>query len=94
VGIDLSPSQVVPKGEEITVINLTCRSLLYVIQNVYKELYQQLSSVDLNQTVYKTPHVALHCQGFNQITSMDTHIVGVGMWLASLLWERVYPAVA
>jgi hypothetical protein len=44
--------------------------------------------------IYKTSHVTLHFQGFNQITSMDTCIVGVGMRLASLLWEHVYPAVA
>jgi hypothetical protein len=58
------------------------------------ELYRQLSSVDLTRTVYKTPHVTLRFQGFNQIISMDTGIIGVGMRLASLLWERVYPAVA
>jgi hypothetical protein len=46
------------------------------------------------RTVYKTPHITLRCQGFNQITSLDTRIVGVGMRLASLMWERVYPAVA
>jgi hypothetical protein len=38
----------------------------------------------------QTPHVTLRCQGFNQLTSMDMHIVGVGMQLALLLWERVY----
>jgi hypothetical protein len=35
--------------------------------------------------MYKTPHVTLRFQGFNQITSMDTRIVGVGMQLALLL---------
>jgi hypothetical protein len=54
------------------------------------ELYRQLSQVDLTRSVYKTSHVTLRCQGFNQITFMDTRIVGVGMRLASLLWERVY----
>jgi hypothetical protein len=54
------------------------------------ELCRQLSQVDLTWAVYKTPHVTLRCQGFNQITSMDMRIVGVGMQLALLLWERVY----
>jgi hypothetical protein len=54
------------------------------------ELCRQLSQVDLTRAIYKTPHVTLCCQGFNQITSMDTCIVGVGMQLALLLWERVY----
>jgi hypothetical protein len=58
------------------------------------ELYLHLSSVDLTQSVYKTSHVTLCFQGFNQITTMDTHIVGVGMRLALLLWECVYLAVA
>jgi hypothetical protein len=55
-----------------------------------RELYRQLSQVDLTRTLYKTPHVTLRCQGFNQITSMDTLIVIVELQLASLLWERVY----
>jgi hypothetical protein len=59
-----------------------------------RELHRQLSSVDLTRSVYKTSHVTLRFQGFNEITSMDMHIIGVGMWLALLLWERVYPAVA
>jgi hypothetical protein len=58
------------------------------------ELYQQLSSVDLTRTVYITPHVTFRFQGFNQFTSLDTLIVIVEMRLASLLWDRVYPAVA
>jgi hypothetical protein len=54
------------------------------------ELCRQLSQVDLTRVVYKTPRVTLRCQGFNQITSMDKRIVGVGMQLTLLLWERVY----
>jgi hypothetical protein len=38
--------------------------------------------------------VTLRFQRFNQITSLDTLIVIVEMLLASLLWERVYLAVA
>jgi hypothetical protein len=54
------------------------------------ELCMQLSQVDLTRAVYKTPRVTLRCQGFNQTTSMDTRIVGVGMQLALSLWDRVY----
>jgi hypothetical protein len=57
------------------------------------ELYWQLSSVDLTRSVYITPHVTFRFQGFNQITSLDTLIVIVELRLASLLWERVYPAL-
>jgi hypothetical protein len=53
-----------------------------------------MSSVDLTESVYKTPHVTFRVHGFNQIISMDTLIVIVEMRLASLLWERIYPAVA
>jgi hypothetical protein len=48
------------------------------------ELYRQLSSVDLTQSVYKTPRVTFRFQCFNQITSLDTLIVIVELQLASL----------
>jgi hypothetical protein len=54
------------------------------------ELCRQLSQVDRTRTVYKTPHVTLRFQCFNQITSLDTLIVIVELQLALLLWERVY----
>jgi hypothetical protein len=58
------------------------------------ELYRHLSSVDPTRSVYITPHITFRFQGFNQITSLDTLIVIVELRLASLLWDRVYPAVA
>jgi hypothetical protein len=42
----------------------------------------------------KTPFLTASFQCFCRTISVETRIVGAATWMASLLWERVYLAVA